>query len=34
LLLVTHSPLDDARVIALMQAYLYAEYRWEWGGEW
>jgi hypothetical protein len=26
--------LDDARVIALMQAYLDAEYRWEWGGEW
>ena len=31
---MTHSPLDDARVIALMQAYLDAEYRWEWGGEW
>lgn len=26
--------LDDVRVIALMRAYLDAEYRWEWGGEW
>ena len=31
---MTHSPLDDARVTDLMQAYLDADYRWEWGGEW